>query len=382
MRGHVQKRGRGSWRLKWELTRHNGERTTRYKTVRGTRRQAEAELATILASLHSGSYVDPNRITVQDLMVKWRDDVAKHEVSAKTFERYAEHVLRVIDGLGHVRLSMLSPLQIQEFLSDLRARGHKRRTGGLSEQTLLHVFKILKAALDQAVRWRLIVANPAADVRPPRPPRREVVTLSAEDMMRLLSAAEGSELETAVLLWLTTGLRRGELLALRWGDVDRERSRLTVARTLEETKAEGLSFRAPKTSRSARIVPLPSITMDALGKHELRQKRRRLAAGSAWEDQGLVFSNTWGGPQRPRNVTKAYAALARRAGLNEVSIHTLRHTHITELLRAGVHPKVVSERAGHTTVAFTLQRYGHALPDMQADAARAAERLVGGLVRR
>ncbi|MGH8615140.1 MAG: tyrosine-type recombinase/integrase, partial [Gammaproteobacteria bacterium] len=348
-------------------------------TVKGTKREAEAELACILGSIQSGSYVDPTKMSVGELLGKWREEVASVQVSAKTMERYGEHIDRLISGLGGIPLSRLQPLAIQAFYSGLRKSGHKRRDGGLSEQTLLHIHKVLTAALSQAVRWRLIASNPADDVNPPRPARVEMQTLDEREMCQLLGAAEGTALRVPTLLWLTTGLRRGELLGLMWRDLDRDSKRLSVVRSLEETR-KGLLLKTPKTNLSTRVLTLPPVVLEALFRHELLQKQQRLAAGPAYQDNGLIFPDRNGRPQRPRNVTKAFAALVSRAKITPVSIHGLRHTHITELLRGGVHPKVVSERAGHASVAFTLQRYAHALPDMQQDAADHAERLVGNLM--
>jgi integrase len=333
----------------------------------------------VLGSIQTGSYVDPTKMTVGELLTKWRDEVAAVEVSAKTLERYAEHVERLIVGLGRIPLSRLQPLTIQAFYNDLRKSGHKRRDGGLSEQTLLHIHKVLVAVLSQGVRWRLMAFNPASDVNSPKVPRVEMQTLSEEDLRRLLGTAEGTPLFVPTLLWIATGLRRGELLGLMWRDLDRDKGRLSVVRSLEETKS-GLALKTPKTKHSSRVLPLPQFALDHLNRHEVAQKEQRLRAGPVFRDQGLIFPADDGSPQRPRNVTKAFAALVAKAKVTKVPIHGLRHTHITDLLRAGVHPKVVSERAGHSSVAFTLQRYAHALPDMQQDAAEQTQRLVGKLV--
>lgn len=169
-----------------------------------------------------------------------------------------------------------------------------------------------------------------------------------------------------------------------WRGLDWNRRRLSVVRTLEETK-QGLLLKAPKTARSARIVPLPDVALDALRQHQILLKAKRLRAGASDQDNDLVFPDDLGCIgclQSPRYVTTVYLGLVKRAGLPGISIHSLRHTHITELLRAGVRLKVVSERAGHSSVAFTLQRYGHCLPDMQQDAADQTQKLVGGLVRK
>jgi integrase len=381
MRGHIQRRGKRSWRLKSDLGRHGatGERITKQKTVVGTKRDAEAELSKLLGSIQNGTYVDPTKMTVGELLAKWRDEVAAAEVSAKTMERYAEHIDRIVAGLGAIPLARLQPLAIQSFYNNLRRTGHKRRQGGLSEQTLLHIHKVLTAGLSQAIRWRLLAFNPAEGVNPPRPARVEMRTLNSDEMQTLLRTAEPTPLYVPIVLWLTTAVRRGELLGLMWRDVDRENNRLSIVRTLEETKG-GLVLKAPKTAPSTRSLPLPLVAIEQLHRHELQQKEKRLQLGSAYNDLGLIFPDENGELQRPRNVTKAFAALVARAKITPISIHGLRHTHITELLRAGVHPKVVSERAGHASVAFTLQRYGHAPPDMQQDAADEAQRLVGRLV--
>ena len=178
-------------------------------------------------------------------------------------------------------------------------------------------------------------------------------------MRQLLAAAETTNLFVPTLIWLATGLRRGELLGLEWRDLEREQYRLAIVRSLEETRA-GLVLKAPKTTLSSRVITLPILVVDALHVHEVQMKALRLRRGPALVDQGLIFPRRNGGPQRPRAVTKAFTALIRRAKVANVSIHRLRHTHVTNLLRAGLHPKVVLERAGHASVAFTLQRYARA----------------------
>lgn len=306
-----ERQHRAAWRLKWDLgiETDTGERITKRKTVRGTKREAEAELARILGAIQGGTYTDPTRITVGELVTKWRDDVAAHEVSAKTFERYSEHVERIVAALGRVPLTRLRPLHIQEFYGELRRSGHKRSGAGLSEQTLLHVHKVLMAALAQAADWQLISINPAANVKPPRPARVEVRTLNTDEMGRLLAKADGGGLYALTLLALTTGMRRGELLGLQWRDVDWDRRRISVVRTLEETKRE-LIVKAPKTVRSARTIPLPDVALDALRRQQVRLKEARLKAGGDYQDNDLVLPGTLGQHQGPDAVSKAFIALA------------------------------------------------------------------------
>jgi integrase len=380
MRGHVQRRGRKSYRLKWDLDvdPKTGKRVTKYRTVKGTKRDAEAELARILGAIQMGAYVDPTNITVSTFLIKWRDDVVATSVSRKTLERYGDHIDRIIAALGSVRLAKLTPLAIQSFYTELRSSGHKRRDGGLSEQSVLHIHKVLTAALSRAVKWRLIPCNPASDVAPPRPEHTEMRTLNEAEIGQLLAAAESTPLYVPLLVCLTTGLRRGELLGLKWRDLDFDTGRLSIVRSLEET-SQGLALKAPKTGRNRRVLPLPETTLRHLRRHELSQKEQRLRVGAGWQDMDLVFPDPTGGLWRPRNLTKGFRRMAKQADLDGITLHGLRHTHITQLLRAGVNAKVVSERVGHSSVAFTLQRYAHALPDMQQDAADQAEALVGRL---
>ncbi len=193
--------------------------------------------------------------------------------------------------------------------------------------------------------------------------------LSDDETGQLLAAAEGTRLYVPTLLALTTGLRRGEVLALRWKDVDLERAVLAVTQTLEQT-AKGLRFKEPKTKRSRRVVTLPSAMVDVLRRHKVGQVQERLFLGLGRDDSALVVCRYDGKPQNPRNFSKEFARIARNAGLEGVSFHTLRHTNATQLLASNVHPKVAQERLGHSTVATTMDIYSHVVPTMQEDAAR------------
>ena len=175
---------------------------------------------------------------------------------------------------------------------------------------------------------------------------------------------------------MTTGLRRGELLGLRWQDVDLDGGKLAVRQSLEQTKAGGLAFKQPKTQKGRRVVTLPPIAVEALRRHRADQARERLLLGPAYEDHGLVLAQADGRPVNPEDVTRAFKRLARKAGVRPLSLHKLRHTHATLLLGANVHPKVVSERLGHATVGITLDTYSHVLPHLQEEAARKIDALL------
>ncbi len=271
--------------------------------------------------------------------------------------------------MGGYELSKLRPLHIQGFYTSAVTSGRKDGKGGLSAQTVLHFHRLIHRALGQAVRWQLLARNPAEAVEPPRPQRTEMRALEDAQIALLLKSLEGSRLHAPVLLAVSTGLRRGELLGLRWSDVDLERGCLTVNRSVEQTK-QSLRFKIPKTERSRRMVALPSFTVDMLRAHKREQTEARLKLGPAYQNDDLILPREDGSLWPPDSFSTAFAAFVRRSKLPHVRFHDLRHSHATQLLKQGVHPKIVSERLGHSKVGITLDTYSHVLPSMQEDAAR------------
>jgi integrase len=215
---------------------------------------------------------------------------------------------------------------------------------------------------------RLLPSNPCEAVDPPRPARREMKTLDQKQAADLLNVIDGTGLEIVILIALTTGMRRGEILALRWRDVDLDGATMAVTRTLEQT-AKAVAFKEPKTQRSRRTIALPFLAVEALRRYKARQAEQRLTLGPVFQNHDLVCCRIDGTPHSPRAISSAFADLARSRHL-AVRFHDLRHTHISHLLAAGVHPKVASERAGHASVSITLDVYSHVTPGMQEDAAK------------
>ncbi len=203
-------------------------------------------------------------------------------------------------------------------------------------------------------------------------------TLSPEQTRALLEAVAGNRLEALYVLAVTTGMRQGELLALKWTDVDVARGSLRVCATLQRTKAEGFVFAPPKTARSRRQVALTQAAVAALRRHRTRQIEDRLAVAAAWEDRGLVFCDQLGGPLASTNVTAAFRKQLSRAGLPRLRFHDLRHTAATLMLGRGIHPKIASEMLGHATIAITLDLYSHVTPTMQQAAAAELDALLAG----
>jgi integrase len=370
MRGHIKQRSRGSWSVVINLGRDlEGKSRQKWYTVHGTKREAEKELSKLLHELEHGIYVEPHRMTVAKYLEKWLSDYAEAAVAPKTYERYAEICTNhLIPALGAIPLAKLQPLQIQSYYSKAqREVGPMGRK--LSKQTVLHHHRIFRSALKQAVKWQLIVRNPADAVEPPAPERKEMVALNEHDTAELLKVAEGSRLYAPMLLAVTSGLRRGEVLGLHWADVDLEKGTLSVRHAVEQTRKGGVRLKQPKSKKSRRTVALLGILLPALRRHKTTQNEDKLRAGAAYTDTGLVFAADDGEIWNPDAFTKAYRDLVRRTPFKRVRFHDLRHTHATQLLRQGIHPKVVSERLGHSTIALTLDTYSHVLPRMDESAA-------------
>ena len=258
--------------------------------------------------------------------------------------------------------------------------GRKDGRGGLSAQTVVHFHRILHKALEQAVKWQLVARNVCDAVDVPRPQRHEMKALTEEETTRLLTAARETRLYVPILLAVATGMRRGEILALRWDALDLEAGTLSVSRSLEQT-AGNLNFKAPKTDRSRRTVVLPRFAVVALQCHKGEQAKLRLLLGPGYQDHGLVVARADGSPWRPDVFSTEFGVLIRKTEVPPVRFHDLRHSHASQLFRAGIHPKIVSERLGHSGVGITLDTYSHLLPGMQEEAASkldSAFRAAGG----
>ena len=373
MTGHIRGRSPGSFEIRYSLGADpaTGRRKVATATVRGTRKDAEKELRRLLRAIDTGEHVDPSRITVREWLSKWLAAVHS-EVAPKTHERYSEIVSHFLaPALGRLQVAKLAPLHIQEAYNGWAVSGRRDgKPGGLSPRTRRHIHRILSTALTRAVEQQVLARNPC-DVfkkRLPKVERREMVTLTAEQSARLLDAIRHTRVYWPAVIALATGARRGEILALRWRNVDLDRGSIRIVESLEQTKA-GLRAKAPKSER-ARAVTLP-----AFATHELRQLKREqveslLRLGIRQTADTLLCARADGEPMQPRSLTHEFTRLvSRMKDFPRVRFHDLRHSHATQLLLAGVHPKIAQERLGHSTISVTLDLYSHVTETMQEDAA-------------
>jgi integrase len=372
-RGYMRERplGSGNWHLAVSQGfGSDGRRRQFYKTTRGTKKQAATALAQFITEVENGTLSGAAGMTLVEYLRKWLEDFARPRIAATTFRRYQRDIERfVIPTLGHVRLAKLKPGDLQSAYAVWQRERHDGRKGTLSAQTIAHVHRVLHSALATALRQGAVSRNVAEATSPPRMVRKEMSVLDREQVGRLLTMASGGDMEFVITLGLACGLRRGELLGLRWKDCDQTRGTLVVAQALEYTPEAGMRFKAPKSGK-ARVIAMPTIVLEALRRQKARQNEARLRAGSAYQTGlDLVIAAEDGSPINPGRLASAFRQIVKKAGLPHCGLHTMRHTAATLALSAGANPLVISQMLGHHDPGFTLRQYAHALPTMQAQAA-------------
>jgi len=338
-----------------------GKRRQRKKTY-STKKEAQAGLAAWLAEIDKGTAVDRLAHTLGDVMEFWLDTHARHRVSARTLDGYARTIRQhILPTLGRVEIQKLTPARLQAFYSERIDAGCGPRTVELCH---LHISQ----ALDQAVKLGWVSRNVADAATPPRWKPREMQTWDAEEARRFVAVAHESIYGPIWLLALATGMRKGELLGLRWRDVNAERRVLSIRQTVGTLRGK-IEVKPPKTATSRRDVHIPQGVLDALREHRQRQNERRLEFGHIWQDHDLVFAAATGSPIHPDNLDRDFVRLVKRAGVKRIRIHDVRHSFATLAGQLGIPIKVISESLGHADVSTTLRTYTHVQPTQRVELA-------------
>lgn len=370
-KGSIIKRG-DSWRIAYDLPREPGEpRKQKFVTFRGSYKEAEAKLREILRQIDTNTYVDPGKMTLGEFLQRWLEDYCKPNLRQTTVDGYAVIIKKhLIPSLGHIKLAKLRPMHIQEYYTKAMRSGRADGKGKeLSPTTVLHHHRLLHRALATAVKWQLLARNICDAVDPPRAKRYNARVYDEVAVARLLELSKGTLLYMPILLTLATGLRRGEVLALRWSDFDQERKLITVDEALLNTST-GPEFNDTKTDESRRMVTLPETIVQELEAHRERQEADRKSAGEFWVESDLICCREDGRQWHPGTFSDSFNRLLKKHELPHIRFHDLRHTHASLLLRQGIHPKVVSERLGHSRIGITMDLYSHVLPGMQDEVAK------------
>jgi integrase len=365
MQGHIHKRVRmdrnGKETIRWYVVLDlgfgdDGRRRQKWHGGFRTRREAEAARAQLINDVNNGAYVIPGRTTLAEWIRESWLPMTEPRVKPTTFHSYRRNLeLHVIPALGQKRLQQLSPPMLTGLYGRLAQASEDRK--GLSAKTISYIHSTLHKVLSDAVdAGLLVVKNVAATAKPPRPNRRTTAGIQAwepDELFRFLQAVRGTRLAAIWRLSAMTGMRRGEVLGLRWCDLDLDRARLSVRQALVAVGYE-VVHSSPK-NHSARVIDLDAETVNELRAHRLRQDEERAAWGADYQDNDLVVAKENGEPIHPHTFSQTFERLIGKAGLPRIRLHDVRHTHATLALKAGVPVKVISERLGHESLAFTLK---------------------------
>ncbi|MER8455832.1 site-specific integrase [Mesorhizobium sp. M1300] len=377
MKGHVKERSPGKWAIVIDLYDDAGKRRRKWHTFHTTsKRKAEEECSRLITELKSGNYIEPTKQTIAEFLNEWLKFI-KPSVAPKTHERYAEILQKgVAPLLGDVTLAKLKTDRIDGAFSKALTEGRRDGKGGLSPRTVHHMRRVLIKALSQAVTWERLTKNPATATTPPKVERKKMLAYDATQTATLIDEIRPTRMFIPTLLAVMCGLRRGEILALRWGRVELGHNlrQLSIVESAEQTK-EGVRYKEPKSGR-ARTVALSSTMLAELKAHKARQAEEQLRLGIRPDSDSFVVAQYDGSPIQPRSLTHEWVRIICKTSLPRIRFHDLRHTHASQMLSAGVHPKVASERLGHSSIGITLDLYSHVMPGMQADAAEQVDEAI------
>ena len=367
MKGHIRERSPGRWAIVIDLADGDGKRRRKWHSFAGTKREAQIECARLVTILQNGDYVEPTRQSLAEFLDEWLTFV-RPSVSAKTHERYTEICRKTIaPQIGSVVLAKLKTDRIDAAFSKMLEAGRSDGKGGLAPRTVHHARRVLIKALGQAVTWERLAKNPAAATTPPKVSRARMTAYDAEQTAALLDAFRQTRMFVPVLLAVMCGLRRGEIAALRWRSVDLEGRTLAVVESAEQIKG-AVQYKEPKSGH-ARTVAMSATVVAELRAHRARQAEEQLRLGLRPAPDSFVVAQVDGTALQPRSLTHEWVRILGKTTLPRIRFHDLRHSHASQMLAAGVHPKIASERLGHSTIAITLDLYSHVMPGMQADAA-------------
>ena len=372
MRGHIEKRGKNSYSIVVSVGKDatTGKYKYQWVSVKGTKKDAEKRLSELLHQLDNGTFIKPGKTTLGEYLEKWLSEYVKPNLSPRGFERYRSIVTHYfVPEMGNIILTQLKPEHIQKhYISMLNKY--------LSAGTVRYHHAVIHKALQTAIKWGLLNHNAADSVDVPHSHQNEMQTWDEYEVNRFLETARDSYYYALFHTALFTGMRRSELLALQWRDIDFHQ--IHVNRSLHQLRDGSYMFTQPKSAKSRRTIALSPSSVLTLTEHKEKQEGMRAMLGTPLKNDDLVFSTPDGKPLRPNTVTRAWAMLAAKAGVKPIRLHDARHSHASLMLKQGVHPKIVQERLGHSSIQITLDTYSHVAPRLQQAAAESFDRLLNG----
>lgn len=370
--GSIRPRGENRWEIRFDGPPGlNGKSKKVYETVKGSRRQADKILRERLAAVDQGTFITKTTETVAEFLDRWFELYAEPNCRPKTLQGYAFLISRYVKPtLGNIQLQTLQPQHIQGMFTAMRE-------DGLSARTIKHTYTVFRQSLTHAVRWGDLVRNPTDATTPPRPVRKEMKVWDVDSINKFIELSKDNPYHHFYRLAILTGMRRGELAALKWDRVDVDNAQVSVSAHLQRITGSGLVEGMPKSAQSRRTIALSPLAVELLREIWVAQAEQRLLAGPVWQDTGYVFTQDTGKSIDPARPTREFARIIRDNDLPHMTLHGLRHAHATLMLSAGVHPKVVQERLGHAGVGITLDLYSHVVQGMQESAALLLDERLG-----
>ena len=381
MKGSIRERSPGRFAIILDTADPaTGKRRRKWHSFTGTKRQAQIECARLISAMNGGTYLEPDKTTVAQFLDRWLAHMVK-QISPRSHARYTELTRKNIAPLiGGVVLSKLRLETIDAAYDTALATGRRDGKGGLSPRTVTHMHRILKMALDQAVNWELLVRNPANGAKPPRIEKTTMTTYDLDQTAELIEAMRPHRIFVPTLLAVLCGLRRGEIAAIRWGSIDLLKGTLAVIESAEQMGSK-VRYKTPKSGKG-RVLALSANLVEELRSHRRKQAEELLRLGVRLDDATFVVAQADGQPLQPDTLTQDWFRKLEKTNLPRIRFHDLRHAHATHMLSSGVHPKVASERLGHSKIGITLDLYSHVMPGMEADAAERVDVALQAAVKR
>jgi len=376
-RGHIRKRIYKSgitWQIIIELgLDENGDRQRMYKSTYTTKKEAEKELQKLLTDLDGGTYIEDSKITVATNLRNWLKTYVEPTLAATTIDGYKSNIENyIIPNIGSIPLQKLTPVQVQEMYQKLSKDGRLDGKGGLAPRTIRSIHRIMSKAFNEALKMQIIKRNVTTMVSIPKAVPYKAKIYEEEEIITLLNNANGSDMSVPITLAVALGLRRGEILGLKWADIDLAKSTLTVNNNLVSTNA-GAVLTTPKTKTSHRALQMSKGIVILLKRHLLAQRESKLKLGTSYQDNDFVCCYPDGSIYQPKNFSKKFAWFLKKHNMPHVRFHDLRHSNATIMLKYGVPAKIASERLGHTSISVTMDLYSHVTASMQTEVAQKIE---------
>ena len=371
MRGHIRQRTKDNktWSVIIELNKINGKRKQKWYTVYGEKKDAERFLTEKLRELDTGAYIDSKNINVRQYFDFWYEQHCLEKLSPTTYESYKRNLDNyILEELGYIKLEDLKPLHLQSFYT-------KCSKNGLSNKTILYFHRIIHSALNQAMKWQFITRNVADCVDTPKPKKYNALFLNNNQIIDLINAILDTDIYIPVMIAISTGMRRGEILGLTWENVNLEKGIIKVVQALYPTK-NGLVFLPPKTEKSIRTISIPLTLINILKDYKKKQDKIKNRLKNNYNDFDLVCSQIDGKPIHPTTLNHKFHSLLKEKNLPVIRFHDLRHSHASLLLKERVPAKVVSERLGHSNTNITLNLYSHVYEETNMEVANTFDKFL------